>query len=63
MYSSALTVVMLMIFSEELFSQVPGWASPLPWKFTAYNLPYLLMPILLAFRMRSPNPFGDDASV
>ena len=60
MYSSALTVVMLMIFSEELFSQVPGWASPLPWKFTAYNLPYLLMPLLLAFRMRSPNPFGDD---
>ncbi len=51
---------MLMIFSEELYSQVPGWASPLPWKFTAYNLPYLLMPLLLAFRMRSPNPFGDD---
>jgi hypothetical protein len=59
MYSSALTCIMLMIFSEELFSQVPGWASPLPWKFAAYNLPYLLVPILVGIRMARPDPFGE----
>ena len=60
MYSSALTLAMLMIFAEEFYSQVPGWASPHPLKFTAYNLPYLLMPVLLAIRMRKPDPFGKN---
>ena len=62
MYSSALTLGMLMIFAEELFSSVPGWRSPLPWKFTAFNLPYLLVPILMGLRMRKPFPFGQEES-
>lgn len=57
-YAGALTLAMCMIFAEELWSFAPGWASPRPLKFTAYNLPYLLMPILLGVRMRSPFPFG-----
>ena len=59
MYSSALTLAMLMIFAEELASPVPGWATPKPGKFLAFNLPYLIVPILLAIRMRNPNPFGE----
>lgn len=58
MYSSALTVVMLMIFATEFFSIVPGWRSPKPIKFSAFNLPYLAVPIALAVRMRRPFPFG-----
>jgi hypothetical protein len=60
MYAGALTLAMLMIFAEELWSPVPGWASPRPGKFTAYNLPYLVVPILMGLRMRSPYPFGGD---
>jgi len=60
LYSGALTLAMLMIFAEELWSFAPGWASPRPLKFAAYNLPYLLVPILLGVRMRHPFPFGGD---
>jgi EXPERA (EXPanded EBP superfamily) len=60
MYAGALTLAMLMIFAEELWSPVPGWASPRPGKFAAYNLPYLVVPILMGLRMRSPYPFGGD---
>jgi hypothetical protein len=58
MYAAALTLAMLMIIAEELFSTVPGWRTPRPGKFLALNLPYLLVPMLLAFRMRHPFPFG-----
>lgn len=58
LYAGALTLAMLMIFAEELASPVPGWASPRPWKFAAYNLPYLVVPILTALRMWRPYPFG-----
>ena len=60
-YSGALTLAMAMIFAEELWSPVAGWASPQPAKFIAYNAPYLIVPILLGWRMRSPFPFGGDA--
>jgi hypothetical protein len=60
LYAGALTLAMLMIFAEELHSPVPGWASPRPWKFAAYNLPYLIVPILTALRMRRPYPFGGS---
>jgi EXPERA (EXPanded EBP superfamily) len=59
-YSGALTLAMAMIFAEELWSPVPGWASPQPGKFLAYNLPYWVVPMLLGWRMRSPYPFGGD---
>ena len=57
MYASALTLAMLMIFAEEFASSVPGWITPKPGKFLAFNLPYLIMPIALALRMRKPFPF------
>ena len=59
-YSGALSLAMLMIFAEELWSPVAGWASPLPVKFLAYNLPYWLVPVALGWRMRSPYPFGGN---
>lgn len=62
MYSSALTLAMLMIIAEELWSTVPGWRSPRPGKFLAYNLPYLIMPILIGLRMRKPQPFGAETA-
>jgi hypothetical protein len=58
MYSAALTLAMLMIIAEELWSSVPGWRTPEPAKFLALNLPYLVVPVILAIRMRHPFPFG-----
>src|SRR5262245_14237469 len=62
LYAGALTLAMLMIFAEELGSPVPGWASSRPWKFAAYNLPYLIVPMLTGLRMWRPYPFGARAS-
>ena len=61
LYAGALTLAMLMIFAEELGSPVPGWASPRPWKFAAYNLPYLIVPMLTGLRMWRPYPFGGSS--
>ena len=61
LYAGALTLAMLMIFAEELGSPVPGWASPLPSKFAAYNLPYLIVPMLTGLRMWRPYPFGGSS--
>ena len=60
MYSSTLTAIMLMIFAEELYSTVPGWATQMPGKFLQYNLPYLIVPILVGIRMARPHPFGRE---
>lgn len=57
-YSGALTLAMAMILSEELWSHVPGWASPNAAKFLALNAPYAVVPMMLGWRMRSPFPFG-----
>jgi len=61
LYAGALTLAMLMIFAEELGSPVPGWASPRPRKFAAYNLPYLIVPMLTGLRMWRPYPFGGSS--
>lgn len=45
----------IVIFGVELFD--PVWRSPDPAKFLAFNLPYVLLPILLLVRMRKPLPF------
>ena len=50
-----------MIIAETLLSTVPGWATPLPTKFLSVNLPYLIVPVLLAIRMRNPMPFGEPS--
>ena len=62
MYSAALGLAMVMIIAEELWSPVPGWASPQPAQFLALNLPYLVVPLLLALRMRHPFPFGGGVA-
>ena len=61
LYAGAVTLAMLMIFAEELGSPVPAWASPRPWKFAAYNLPYLIVPMLTGLRMWRPYPFGGSS--
>jgi|GEM_PF-2264341 len=58
MYGATLTGIMLMIVAEELVSNVPGWQTPEPGLFIAYNIPYLLFPIAVMARLRSPMPFG-----
>ncbi|MEV4416690.1 hypothetical protein [Catellatospora sp. NPDC049609] len=34
------------------------WQTPNPVKFLAFNLPYVLLPLLLLVRMRKPEPFA-----
>ncbi|MEZ4405865.1 MAG: emopamil-binding family protein [Polyangiales bacterium] len=60
LYAGALTMAMTMIFAEALFSAVPGWRTPAPATFIAANAAYLVLPLALAWRMRSPFPFGGD---
>jgi len=45
----------IIVFGVEFFD--PAWRTPNPAKFLAFNLPYVLIPILLLIRMRKPLPF------
>ncbi len=46
----------IIVFGVEFFGE-PEWQTPNPAKFLAFNLPYVLVPILLLVRMRKPLPF------
>ena len=46
----------IIVFGVEFFGE-PEWRTPDPVKFLAFNLPYVLVPILLLVRMRKPLPF------
>ncbi|UOE43212.1 EXPERA domain-containing protein [Agromyces larvae] len=46
----------IIVFGVEFFGE-PEWVTPNPAKFLAFNLPYVLIPILLLIRMRKPMPF------
>ena len=46
----------VIVFGVEFFGE-PQWRTPHPWSFLAYNLPYVLIPLLLIVRMRKPLPF------
>jgi EXPERA (EXPanded EBP superfamily) len=46
----------LIVFGVEFFGE-PQWLTPNPAKFLAFNLPYVLVPLLLLVRMRRPLPF------
>jgi hypothetical protein len=46
----------IIVFGVEFFGE-PQWVTPNPAKFLAFNLPYVLLPILLLIRMRKPLPF------
>ena len=47
----------IIVFGVEFFGE-PEWVTPNPVKFLAFNLPYVLIPILLLIRMRRPLPFA-----
>jgi peptidoglycan/LPS O-acetylase OafA/YrhL len=47
----------ILVFGVEFFGE-PQWVTPNPAKFLAFNLPYVLVPILLLIRMRGPRPFA-----
>ncbi|HWM17924.1 MAG TPA: emopamil-binding family protein [Microbacterium sp.] len=46
----------IIVFGVEFFGE-PEFVTPNPAKFLAFNLPYVLIPILLLVRMRKPMPF------
>jgi hypothetical protein len=46
----------IVVFGVEFFGE-PAWRTPQPGKFLAFNLPYVLIPLLLLARMRKPLPF------
>lgn len=46
----------IIVFGVEFFGEAE-WQTPNPVKFLAFNLPYVLIPLLLLVRMRKPLPF------
>jgi hypothetical protein len=46
----------IVVFGVEFFGEAP-FRTPNPTKFLLFNLPYVLIPLLLLVRMRKPNPF------
>lgn len=46
----------VIVFGVEFFGE-PEWRTPNPLGFLMYNLPYVLIPLLLLIRMRKPMPF------
>ena len=46
----------IVVFGVEFFGE-SAWRTPNPAKFLVFNLPYVLIPILLLVRMRKPLPF------
>ena len=47
----------VVVFGVEFFGE-RQWRTPHPWNFLAFNLPYVLIPLLLIVRMRKPEPFS-----
>ncbi|MGC9152011.1 MAG: EXPERA domain-containing protein [Microbacter sp.] len=50
------TLTGIVVFGVEFFGE-PAFRTPDPIKFLTFNLPYVLIPLLLLIRMRKPNPF------
>lgn len=46
----------IIVFGVEFLGEAP-FRTPNPSKFLLFNLPYVLIPLLLLIRMRKPNPF------
>jgi hypothetical protein len=46
----------IVVFGVEFWGE-PMWRTPDPGKFLPFNLPYVLVPLLLLIRMRRPDPF------
>jgi hypothetical protein len=54
-WSGAMTANVLIILMEERYGQ---WATPHWWIVLGVNLPWLLLPAAVAWRMRRPEPFA-----
>lgn len=50
------TITGVIVFGVEFFGE-PQWQTQNPVKFLSFNLPYVLLPLLLLARMRKPMPF------
>ncbi|KAA9159784.1 DUF2781 domain-containing protein [Amycolatopsis acidicola] len=50
------TLTGVVVFGVEFFGE-PEWRTQNPAKFLAFNLPYVLVPLVLLARMRKPLPF------
>jgi hypothetical protein len=50
------TITGVIVFGVEFWGE-PEWRTGNPAKFLAFNLPYVLLPLLLLIRMRKPLPF------
>jgi hypothetical protein len=50
------TITGIIVFGVEFFGE-PEFQTQNPVKFLAFNLPYVLVPLLLLIRMRKPLPF------
>lgn len=56
-YASAISMITgVVVFGVEFFGE-PEFQTQNPVKFLAFNLPYVIIPILLLIRMRKPLPF------
>jgi hypothetical protein len=56
-YATAIvTLTGVVVFGVEFFGE-PQYRTPNPLKFLVFNLPYVLIPLLLLVRMRKPLPF------
>jgi len=57
-YATMIVVITgVIVFGVEFFGEAQ-WVTPMPGKFLAFNLPYVLFPLLLLIRMRRPAPFA-----
>ena len=57
-YATAISVITgVIVFGVEFFGE-PEFHTQNPLKFLAFNLPYVLVPILLLIRMRKSRPFA-----
>ena len=57
-YATAISVITgVIVFGVEFFGE-PEFQTQNPVKFLAFNLPYVLVPVLLLIRMRRPLPFA-----
>ena len=57
-YATAISVITgVIVFGVEFFGE-PEFQTQNPAKFLAFNLPYVIIPILLLIRMRAPRPFA-----
>lgn len=50
------TLTGIVVFGVEFFGE-PEWRTGNPVKFLLFNLPYVLVPLVLLVRMRAPAPF------